>query len=161
MPCSPSSVGSGGFCCTAGDYPSAAATCTCFNYGCTVSAQECLCGYGTAGPSNCGANTYSTCCKGPASCYCDNFGAACGSTDTRVTSCPGTDVCSAGHTPIATCKGNAAGSTDGGPATDDGSDAASGDSALGEASASDSSEATTADSGSGGALAQPRPPPFL
>jgi hypothetical protein len=104
---------------------------------------------------------YSTCCKGPASCYCDNFDAACGSTDTRVTSCPGTNVCSAGQTPVATCKGNAVGPTDGGPATDAGSDAASGDSAIGEASASDASEATTADSASDGALALPRPPPLL
>jgi hypothetical protein len=101
------------------NYPSAVATCTCFNYGCTVSAQQCLCGFDTAGPSNCGTNTYSTCCKGPASCQCNNFGSACLNTETQVTSCPTADVCSAGQTPIATCR-DTAGSTDGGSAADGG-----------------------------------------
>jgi hypothetical protein len=128
-----------------GNYPSAGATCQCSNYGCTVSAQQCLCGYGTAGPSNCGTNTYSTCCLGPAWCHCNNFGAACDSTATQVTSCPPADVCDVGQTPIATCRDDAAGSTDGGPATDDGSDTA-----IGEAS-----DSSIADSGSDGAIAPP------
>ncbi|HTB75443.1 MAG TPA: hypothetical protein VK762_19465 [Polyangiaceae bacterium] len=138
IPCSPTSVGAGGVCCAVGDYPSADATCQCSNYGCSVSAQQCFCGYGTVGPSNCGTHTYSTCCLGPASCLCNNFGAACESTETQVPSCPPANVCNAAQTPIATCR-DTPGSTDGGRATDDGSDNASVDSAVGEASASDSS----------------------